>query len=614
MNRIWQRFLLWLSGARAPQRAEINPVDAMCRDLASHYVDMGPYAAGSAAAPSPGSEQLLARARIDMRQQYERLVPAISRGIAASSSGSLALDAANETAARRATDVAEAQARSDAHARARPQVPRVLNRIASHRAFRTVIACACVLTEMVITTPSLEVLSHGKQILGIPLEDVLAFLLGLFTFLSAEVAAECFITWLQGRRVQRSRAASRRRWLRSRRSRRPRLRSATGRFERAAGVAAIVIVIVMVGLLSWFISVRDQNNRAAENIRNGAGTAATTVLPGLPLGNGAAGGAPAQGSAGAAPAGPIQGLGGAPGGGAGQPAAPAGPINLGGAPGSAADTFGTGGAKKPDTEGQLGPVGALSIVAFLVAFTAAALGGATEKYTTWRRRRRRLTKELAEARAAHEVAQRAAGGTSTRTPQASIEYDEAARVASLIVERNLARVTRSESRIRELYIVFCRRADVEPIALGFPPIPALPDELGRLLRPELLSGHQVGGVAFGMDEPDFTAPEATPGRAPDPPSEPPEGAAGDPPPPDATDGESQYEDEEPLPDPDVQPGPTRPRPSPEDVQSGVREATGDMRGTRESEPRRRRGPGRFLPNIRRRRGHGGSEEEAHVSS
>lgn len=590
MKRLWQRFRLWLTAPRVADAPVVDGADRMCRNLASHYVEMGPHAVGNADSPSPGSEQLLARTRARTRNEFERLVPSVSRGIAGSSVGQLAAGGAAEAAGRRAQDLAQAQERIDAHQRSRPQVPWILNRIASHRAFRVAIASLCVAIEMVITSPALAVLSHGKLIFGLmPLEDVLAFLLGLATFMSAEVAAECFVTWLNGRRAQRTRTTRRRRWIpRSRWPRRgssrPRVRSATGRVERAAGLASLAIVLTMVGLLGWFVSVREHNARAARAAEAGVGLSTPALLPGLPVS-----GTTSEAAAGGA----ITGL---PGGAGGQPAGTSGPISFGG--GGSAGNGGTGGVfasdtPKEDTEGKLGPIGALSVVAFLLAFTAAALAGTTEKHTEWRRRRRRLSKRLGEARAAHEAAQQQASNVQTRTPNASVEYDTAARFLFNIVEANLQRAAAWESRVRELYPVYCRRAHVDPVPLAFPALPAPQDEVASLLVPQLPWGRQVGGYGINVVPPDGTEPPAT--VHPAPPVETPEPAAagaarpgaGEPP------GDGGDVDREPVDQPPA-------RPSVDDVLDGVGDRIRRMREPGQAEPPGRR---RFL-----RRGHRRNEE------
>jgi hypothetical protein len=493
--------------------------------------------------------------------------------------------AAGEAAERQGEAVARIQAEHESHQSSRPPVPRVLNRVASHRAFRIAIAVMCVAIEMLITAPALQIVSHGKVILGARLEDLLALALGVATFMTAEVAAECFITWLHGRRVQRTHSPRRGRlpdwrWLPRRRSGRPRARTRTGRLERAAGLASLAIVLTMVGLLGWFISVRDENQRAAAAAEQGAAGTPAVVLPGLPA-------APAATRSGA---GPIAGL---PGGGS---PAPSGPIGFSGAGGPT-----TRGGSKVDTEGKLGPVGALSIVAFLVAFTAAALAGATEKYTAWRRRRRRLIKRLVEARKAQEAAQRAAAGAGVQTPGASLEYDSASRIVVNLVERNLGRVQGWEARVRELYVVFCQRQRVEPVPLGFPPLPEPRDEVRRLLEPSLPHAQQAGATGYGMIALDPDAPAAaataTPLETPAP----------------AADTEPEAADEElnghdPEPEPEADPPPARAHP--DDVLDDLGALIGRLRDPGSENPTRNR-RGRSWPRTRdgRRRRFGRARSE-----
>jgi hypothetical protein len=496
VTQLLQRIALRMSIGWERRRGDGG--DAMCNELARNLAEMGPTAAGTPAEPSPGTGQLLARARRRSRREFERLIPTISQGITDSSDPQLAVGAANAATERQRAEFARVQEQVDAHERARPDVPPVLNRLCAYPLTRVAIAALCVAIETVITTPALAVLSYGQLILGIvPLEQVLAFLLGLVTFVAAEVAAECFVTWIAGEPPARGllRHVLRRRERRAAEG--PRQRR--GRYERAAGVASLVIVSAMLGVLGWLVVVRDQNVKAAREITAGAvGPTPGSVLPGLP---GGANGAVAPVAAGApAPASPSG-------------AAPAGPITFGAGAGGPLPA-GPGAAPAPNaTEPSVGPVGALSMVVFLLAFVAAALANSTHEYTRWRRTARGLAKQLAKVRDAREASERELNRAVRRTPHGSTKYDTAARLAVNLADECLQRAQGWEGRVRELYPVYCRRMRMTPVGLAFPALPSLPDETERLLHPHLRDGQQVGGYGVGTIRPERLAP-VPPGVAP----------------------------------------------------------------------------------------------------
>ena len=470
-----------LIATRARPRAEED--EALCDELAAHLAEMGPHAAGSTTRVSPGTERLLTKARLIERRQFAGLVPALSDGIVGSSASQLRAGAAGDAVRRSTEHRARTQQHADEHRARRPQVPPVVNRVGGHPAARAVIAALCVTIEMIISAPAFEVLSRGTLILGwFAMHDVLALLLGLITFAAAEVAAECFLTWLQGHGSGRS--ALQRLGRLTRRAEQPAAGirpaptagGARGRYQHAAGVASVLIAASMIALLGWFISVREDNVRAAALIASGSGSGQAPALPGLPV-------APA---ATAGTAGPIAGLGGPA---TRAPATVPGAITPGPAPPSAAN------------EGQLGPIGGLSIIAFVLAFIAAALGGATHEYTVWSRASRKLRKEVRAAEKAGEELQRRSAAMASQTPAGSARYDLAARHAVSVADECLQRARNWESRVRELYPVYCRRNGTRPVALAFTPLPPLAAEVERLLSPILPDGRQAGGYGFGTSAP-----------------------------------------------------------------------------------------------------------------
>lgn len=532
-----------------PELSDLDPDDRTCEKLAQDLAVMGEHAAPRNGEASPGTEKLLARARLLGKERFGELIAPLSQGIAASSASRLAIGAADQEIELTQTYEQRTRQRLDEHAERRPAKPGVVNRVSAHPLGRVLIAALCATVELLVTAPSLVILTHGRKLFGlIPLEDALAALLGLMTFVAAEVAAECLLTWHRGRPTGRPTLAARLvravRGLvarisgyrqdrpslqltpRRRSAGTPRATSATPE-ARAGLVAGVVIVVAMLGTLGWLVSVRDANVRAAKEIAASGNAPATSAAGGLP-------GAPA-----AAGGGPIAGLGG------GTAAAP---ITFGTQPPSTP-------AAQAQPEGTLGPIGALSVVVFLVALVSATLAGATDDYASWARKHRALRTEHRTAEAAHLSAQRSQAAATTRVPLGSTSYDTAARHATNVVDSYLQLAAAWEGLVRQRYVVHCRLRKREPVALMFPPLPALQDEVERLLTPALPDGRQAGGFAFGTEAP--AAPETEtetdteptwPGTEPtdDPPSgvpaEPPEvdddtPAAENPPPPEPRDAD-----------------------------------------------------------------------------
>jgi hypothetical protein len=444
VNRFLQILRLRLAAivARRPP-ADRDPHAAIVRDLASDFAVMGPAARGDEQNSSPGAERLLATARLEANERFAPLIGTISRGIAGSSAGHLRATFAREIVddAQRELDRTEERVRD--HAARRPAAPRVVNRIAAHPATRLGIAALCVVVEMLITAPAFAVLDHGDFVLGLwPLKDVLAVVVGLFVFAAAEVAAELFATWLNGTPPARGVLA------RLRRRRRPAVRAARRaagrgghppyqRVQVAAAVGCALICAATLGTLAWLISVRDENVRAARAIE-ASGAATALPLPGVAGLGGAVPGTTGPGaSTPASPpgaGGPIAGLGPAgPGAAPGAtPAAPGGPIAFGPAP--------AGPPARPGTdEGDLGPVGALSLAAFVLAFGAAALANTTTEFRDWRAKARRLRKAADDARAARSAAERGRGSADVATPLHSVGYDVAARQVAQIANDTVER-------------------------------------------------------------------------------------------------------------------------------------------------------------------------------
>ena len=574
-----------------PPIPDLDPDDPACDSLAADLIAMGPHAAPRDGRPSPGTERLLARARLLGQQRFALLVGGLSHGIATSSASRLAIGGAEEDVTRAAADEERAHARLDEHAGRRPRRPPVANRVSAHPACRVLIAALCACIELLVTAPALAILTHGRRLLGLlPLEDALAALLGLMTFVAAEVAAECFLTWRRGRPSGRPTLAARLvaavRSLAARVAGRsapaPGRRPGTGRpatpDARAALVAGIVIVVAMLGALGWLLAVRDANVRAAHEIAAGAGTSANLGFGGLP-GAPVASGGPISGLGSGAAAGPISGLGGG-----------AAPVAIGAPAASSAPS---------QPEGHLGPIGALSIIVFLVALTSATLAGTTEDYAAWSRKRRALRSEHHDARHRRTVAERARAAATTRAPLGSVAYDAAARHAITVADAYLQLVTAWEGLVRQRYAVHCRRSGTEPVVLGFPPLPALPDEVERLLTPAVPDGRQAGGFAFGTEAP---GPEGA-GPVHGGPEQGAPGAAG------PTSGETETppaEDAPGTPGPDSgggeeadTAGPAG-RPGSDAVLDAVADLVARLRGSPEEPPAPRRRGGRFVRGLRRR--------------
>jgi len=494
VNRItsWWRRLL---DATRRQRID-DDGERMCVELARNLADMGPHAAGTSVHPSPGTERLLGRARLEARAALEPLLQTLGAGVARSVRERAALAAAVDGAGRAGRTASRAEAAAETHARSRPQRPPLVSDLCASWWFRGVIAASCVAIELLLTAPGLEVLSHGAKVAIFPLHYVLAALVGVMAFLAAEACGVLFASWLRGAPaggspslVSRLHAWLRRSWTR-RRLRRlgvrrvpdlprrpPTLRSAAA---RAAGTGCLIVVVAMISALGWLISVRDQNVRAAEAIRSGDVAARGAPLPGLPL----AAGGDGQGI----PAGPIA-FGAAPSAAAGTGAASAsGPAA--GRIGAASSSSGA------DVEGSLGPVGWLSIVAFLVAFATAAAAQTAAEHTAWRREDRKLRSTAREARRADNAAHARVGALRAGIGDANQPVDVAGRLVGDIADRCVQRVTAWEARVRELYLVNCRRAGITPVALGFPPAPQPLEEAARLVEVRAPVGRQSGGLGF----------------------------------------------------------------------------------------------------------------------
>ena len=550
--------------ARIP---DLDPDDTACNAIALDLAAMGRDAASRDGRPSPGTERLLPRARLLGQRRFAQLVPPLSHGIASSSASRLAIGAADEQVAHATANERHAQDRLERHNRNEPRRPPIVNRTSAHPLTRTLIATLCTLIELLITAPALVILTHGRRLLDlVSLEDALAALLGLMTFAAAEVAAECLLTWRLGRPTERRALAARMlaamRRLPARLTRRrpasPRPWSATGRpttrDARAALVAGVVIVVAMVGALGWLVAVRDANIRAASEIAAGGVTSTRTGLGGLP-------GAPSA-------AGPISGLGG-------------GPIALGSQPPST----------RAQPEGQLGPLGALSIVVFVVALASATLAGTTSEHAEWARKRRALRREHRDAHKRRLAAEHTRSATATRAPLGSVVYDTAARHAVTVADAYLQLAAAWEGLVRQHYLVHCRRAGQAPEELSFPPLPALPDEVERLLTPAVPDGRQAGGYAFGTHPPVDPVPNTDPeGRPSAGPTTPPVAAAG------STAAPARASD-------DGEEGqPTRgpaDHPDPDAVLDAVADLAARLRGLPEQpapEPHR----GRFVRGLRRR--------------
>lgn len=363
---------------------------------------------------SPGTDELHAAAHTRIHRRVAGLLGRYTTGMAESVTARRGLEIGRQslTSARERLDNARTQA---------PEQPFRGAGFFASRLVRFAMPALCAATEMAITTPAIAAETGSSEVIsGLKLSVVIAALVGIVVWLAGEVAGPLLLRsngeapdYADGDLVER-------------------LRRIFG--TRVAGRwGAILLILGMVGALSWLAVVRQQNaDITAQRIQ-------AANAPILTPGGG----------------GLMQGL---EGGGAGPEKNPFKTMP------DASET-----AASPN----LGPIGLLSIVLFLTTVLVSAAATVASDYGDAQRDISHRARGVRRRQRTLNRQERLLGRRERALDLAGREIDN-------IVDEELAALTQHNAATQLAYLRRCREIGVQPVPLTFPPIPDA-EELTRSL-------------------------------------------------------------------------------------------------------------------------------------